>query len=98
MVESDFCSHSIRISGIASCIGKHMTALLDGNKVVTDGTTDSKLALLVGGDDLTILGANGAIDVEVGALQRVVGAGIEHLTANGERTDVLEIHATMVDG
>ena len=89
-------THAIGIDGIATSICKDMTVLSHCDEVVSDGHADGEFALFVGSNHLAILGTDSSIDVEICSLHGIVRSGIEHLTADGERGDILEVHTAVV--
>ena len=61
-----------------------MSLLAYGDIVLADGHANFILAISIGGDRGTLLGANLTVDIEVYALNRIVCMGIADGTTYGE--------------
>ena len=74
-----------------------MSALLHPDRVVANGNADGECAVLSRLDHVSFACAEVAVDVELYALHRIVGAGIHDFSAYWERRHVFEVDAAMVE-
>ena len=87
------CLIVVRIAtGVDECV----SVLAGADVVASDGDTDGKLTVLVGGDVRAVLGARRAVDAELHTLDGNARTIVIYGTAHLEGADVLEVH-TIVD-